>query len=230
MPRGTEIPAIRLADIRCAIDYISSHPQVDENRIGAVGICAGGGYAICAAQSDHRIRAVAGVSPVDIGGLTRRDIPFEERMKLLDEIGRQRTREFKGEPVRYGTFAPESPETITDATPTLYREAYDYYRTPRGGHPNSTNRFPFTNMASWMAFHAFTHIDTISPRPLLLIAGSKADTIEFSEKAFCKAQDPKELFRIPHATHVDLYDKPEYVTPAVARLAAFFRDALGKSA
>lgn len=229
-PRWIEIPATRVEDISKAIDYLSTLPEVDENRIGALGICAGGGYAINAAQIDLRIKAVAGVSVFDLGRARREGvggtISYEERMKRLEEVGRQRTREARGEAVRLVPVVADTAEQLTDNMPRLYREGYEYYRTPRAQHPNSPNRYLFTSLGMQMAFFPFQQVDTISPRPLLMIAGSEADTRYFSEDAYEKAKEPKELFVIPGASHIDLYDKPQYVTPAVEKLKEFFSKAL----
>ena len=117
-PRLMEVPAQRLDDISCAIDFLTQHPQVDPERIGSLGICAGGGYALCHAQNEQ--------------------------------------------------------------------------------------------------------LDTISPRPLLVIAGSRADFLFWSQQVHEKAKEPKELFVVNGATHIDLYDRPLFVTPAVEKLTAFF--------
>jgi hypothetical protein len=229
-PRLIEIPATRVEDVRCAVDYLSNLPQVDENRIGALGICTGGAYALNAAQTELRIKAVAGVSVFDLGRARREGvggtISYEERMKRLEEVGKQRTREARGEPARLIPVVPDTPDQFTDNTPKLYRDGYEYYRTPRAQHPNSPNRYMFTSLGLQMAFFPFEQIETISPRPILVIAGSEADTLYFSKDAYEKAKEPKELFVIPGASHIDLYDKPQYVTPAVAKLKEFFGKAL----
>lgn len=223
-PRFMENPTDRVEDIRSAVDYLSNHPQVDENRIGALGICAGGGYTISAAQTDFRIKAVAGVSTYDVGAASREGLgtsaalSYEDRMKILQEVGKQRTREARGENVRIDKLIPDP----DDKTLPFLREAYDYYCTPRGQHPNATGNFRFTSTGLLMAFFPFEQIETISPRPLLLIAGSEAETLYFSQNAYEKAKDPKELFILPGASHFDMYDKPQYVTPAVEKLAEFF--------
>jgi fermentation-respiration switch protein FrsA (DUF1100 family) len=230
-PRLYEVPGDRVEDIRCGVDYLSIHAQVDEHRIGAVGICAGGGYTVNAAQTEYRIKAVATVSAFDVGSARREGVPrglitYEQRVQRLKEIGAQRTREARGEPLRFINFVPTSVAEITSATPQLYREGYDYYCTPRARHPNAPGKYVFTSLGLQMAFFPFEQVETISPRPLLMIAGSQADTRYFSEEAIAKANDPKELFVIPGATHIDLYDKPQFVTPAVAKLADFFVKAL----
>lgn len=225
-PRYLEDPASRVEDIRCAVDYLSNHSLVDESRIGALGICGSGGYVVNAAQTEYRIKAVAGLSSVDLGGLFRDGFQgvttLEERQIMLEEVAKQRTKEAGGEPIRLIPIVPDSQDELNDDTPTLYREAYEYYRTPRAQHPNSSNRMVFTSIDRIMAYSSYDQVDTISPRPLLLIAGSEADSLYFSEEAFKKAKEPKELFTIPGATHIDMYDKSEYVNPATQKLVDFF--------
>ena len=119
-------------------------------------------------------------------------------------------------------FVPASAEEITEDTPELYREGYDYYCTSRAQHPNSPGRYVFTSLDKQMAFDAFAHVESISPRPLLMIAGSHADTRYFSEEAVARAREPKEVFVIDGATHIDLYDKPEFVPQVVAKLTDFY--------
>lgn len=225
-PRNKEVPATRIEDISRAIDYLSTLPQVDINNIGVLGICAGGGYALNAAQIDSRIKAVATVSMFDLGDARRegvdKSITFEQRMQRVQQMAEQRTKEARGEVVRYVPIVPESPAQFTDKTLTLYREGYEYYRTPRGQHPNADNRQVFTAGLAQLAFYPLAHMEVISPRPVLLIAGERADTRFYSQIAYDKAKDPRELFIVSGATHIDMYDKPQFVTPAVARLKVFF--------
>jgi hypothetical protein len=228
-PRLMEVPAQRLDDISCAIDFLVQQPQVDPNRIASLGICAGGSYALCNAQTELRIKAVAAVSTFNLGE-ARRDgmgtISFDERMKRLANASAARSREVRGEPVQTVPVVPDSPANFTESTPQLYREGYEYYRTARGQHPNSPNRYVFSSLPLQMAFFPFNQLEMISPRPLLLIAGSKADTLFWSKDVMEKAREPKELFIVEGATHIDMYDKPQYVTPAVAKLKEFFDKAL----
>ena len=229
-PRNKEVPATRIEDISCALDYLSILPQVDVNNIGVLGICAGGGYALNAAQIDSRIKAVATVSLFDIGDARRegvdKSVTLEQRMQRVRQMTEQRTREARGEPVKYVAIVPESPAQFTDKTLTLYREGYEYYRTARGQHPNADNRQVFIAGLAQLAFYPVAHMDVISPRPVLLIAGEKADTRFYSQIAYDKAKDPRELFVVPGATHMDLYDKPQFVSPAVGKLKAFFESKL----
>ena len=224
-PRLMEVPAQRLDDISCAIDYLVQQPQVDPDRIGSLGICAGGGYAMCNATTELRVKAVATVSMFNLGDARRRAmgrLSYEERMKRLKDAGEQRSKEARGEPVRLVQVSPDSPAEFTESTPVLYREGYEYYMTPRGKHPNSPNRYMFSSLPLQMAFFPFDQVETISPRPILMVVGGKADTKFWSDEVYAKAREPKELFIVDGATHIDMYDKPQFVAPAVAKLKEFF--------
>ncbi|WET76245.1 alpha/beta hydrolase [Amycolatopsis sp. QT-25] len=229
LPRGLENPFQRAEDVRAAVTYLTTRDDIDPARIGALGICASGGYVPFAAQTDHRIKAVATVSAVDIRsllveGLGRIQGP-EVLQAMLDQAGALRTAEARGEAPAVQNWAPESPEGLEEA-PTLYREAQDYYRTPRGRHTNSTNEWALRSIDQIAQYDSYAMIKLIAPRPLLMIIGSDADTGYFSREAIEKADEPKELFVIDGATHVALYDQDEHVTPAVTKLTGFFGEHL----
>ncbi|SEW36986.1 hypothetical protein SAMN04488122_2456 [Chitinophaga arvensicola] len=224
-PRFLEDPAIRVEDFRAATDYLSIHTSVDPERIGVLGICAGGGFAIKAAETEHRLKAVATVSMVDLGQLRREGLAGvlkPQMQQRLDAVAQQRTREANGEPIRYVNYVFNTPDEIPAGATGMYKEGYDYYRTPRGQHPNSQNKYVFTSLDKLMNFTALDHVEMIAPRPLLLIAGKNADSRYFSDKAYASAGGPKELFEVTGASHIDLYDRPAYVSQAVARLSEFF--------
>ncbi|MDA2809952.1 alpha/beta hydrolase [Nocardiopsis sp. RSe5-2] len=228
-PRNMEDPAHRVRDIRSAVTYLSNHRHVDADRIGTLGVCAGGGYTIDEAQTDLRVRAVATVAAYDMGAAAREGIDgapvsYEQRMAQLEEIGEQLTREAGGDPL-VEQLVP-GPDQQTDDTPSFFREAADYYLTDRGGHPRAENRYVVTSVGLHMAYFPFAQIETISPRPLLLIAGENAETLRFSRTAYKAAKEPKELMTVPGASHFDLYDRPQYVEPAVERMAEFFAEHL----
>jgi fermentation-respiration switch protein FrsA (DUF1100 family) len=194
--------------------------------MGVFGICAGGGYAISVAQTERRFKAVATVSAAPMGEGSRaflgHEVPTVEWIRALEGAAQQRTAEARGgEPV-YAPFVPETAEEITDATPDLLREGYDYYRTPRGAHPNSKGRFLLSSLDRMYAFSAFDQIPQLLTQPLLLIAGSGADTKVFSDQAYELSRGPKELFVVDGATHIAMYDVPEYVDQAIAKMVEFF--------
>lgn len=225
-PRDLEDPANRVQDIRSAVGYLSSLAQVDAGRIGTLGICAGGGYTLHEAQTDLRVKAVAGVVAYDIGDATRTGIQgspvsAEDRQNLLQSVAEQLNKEAAGAPLLVQQLLP-SRDDVDASTPNFVREATEYYLTPRGAHPNASNRFVVTSPGLHMAYYPLEHMDLVSPRPVLLIAGERAETLKFSQQAYEQAQQPKELLVIPGASHFDLYDKPQYVTPAVEKLAEFF--------
>lgn len=226
-PRYIESPESRVEDFSAAVDFLSNHKNVNPQAIGVIGICGGGGYSVSAAQIDHRIKAVATISMYDMGRARRQGlgdvITYEQRMKTLDEVGEQRIKEFKGEPRRDITVIPMK---LSENDNENTREFFDYYRTPRGGHPNSTTSYSYTSLAPMMNFFPFVQIETISPRPLLFIVGERAVSAYFSEDAYSKAVEPKELFVVPGATHVDLYDRPEYQAISLPKLDSFFKEYL----
>jgi uncharacterized protein len=231
-PRLMEVPAQRLDDISCAIDFFVKHPRIDPERIGSLGICAGGSYALCHAATELRVKAVAAVSTFNLGEARREGmgtISYEERKKRLKAASEARSREVRGEAAQMITVVPNSPADFTEKTPVLYREGYDYYRTPRAQHPNSPGKYMYSSLPQQIAFFPFEQLDTISPRPLLVIAGSKADTLFWSQDVIKKAKEPKELYIVDGATHIDMYDRPQFVTPAVAKLTEFFGQYLARA-
>lgn len=194
-PRFIEDPSVRVQDFSAVADFLSLHASVDATKIGVLGICAGGGFAIKAAQTEHRIKAVATVSMVDLGQLRREGLGGvlkPQMQQRLDEVAKQRTKEANGEPVRYVNYVFNSREEVPANASGMYLEGYDYYRTPRGQHPNSQNKYVFTSLDKLMNFTALDHVEMISARPLLLIVGSKADSYYFSDEAFARAAEPKE--------------------------------------
>lgn len=226
LPRYLEDPTSRVEDIRSAVDYLVTLDFVDENKIAAMGICAGGGYTMSAIQSEARIKAAAGISTWDVGDSARNGFPGVNipnfMQKLLAEVARARTQEARGGEAQYWNYVPKSEADIDENTSDIQREAYEYYRTDRCSYPTSVNKYLVSSNDKLAAWDAFAHIDTVSPRPLLFIVGSRADTLYFTKDGYSRAKEPKEIFTIEGASHVDLYDKPEFVGQVAAKLAEFF--------
>lgn len=225
-PRYVEDPASRVEDVRSAVDYLTTLPFVDKDNIGVLGICAGGGYAFNAAETEMRIKAVATVSAFDLGRARRQglgdSIPEDQQKQKLQTVADQRTREVNGKAYKYVEYVPDSKREIPANASAMYKEGYEYYKTSRGAHPRAVNKYLFTSLDKQMAFTAFDRPESISPRAVLFIVGGNAETAYFSKEAYDKAKDPKEYFVIPNASHVALYDQTEYVAPAVEKLAEFY--------
>ncbi len=226
IPRYLEDPTSRVEDIRSAVDYLTTLNYVDKDKIGAMGICAGGGYTMNAIQTEARIKAAAGISTWDVGDSAKNGFPgvnIENFMqKLLKEVAEARTKEANGEEALYWNYVPKSETEINENTSIIQKEAYEYYRTDRCAYPTSVNKYLVSSNDKLAAWDAFSHIDTVAPRPILFIVGSEADTLYFTNTGYKKAKEPKEIFTIQGATHVDLYDKPKFVNQAVTKLVDFF--------
>lgn len=225
-PANLVAPDVYTEDFNAAVDYLRTQPFVDGEQIGALGICGSGSFVISAAKIDPRIKAVATVSMYDMGGVNRnglgRTTTPEQRQAILERAAAQRDIEFRGgEPVYIGG----TPEVLTDQSTPIDREFYDFYRTARGNSPDTTTQPTLTSNVRFMNFYPFEGIETISPRPMLFIAGEQAHSREFSEEAYQLAAEPKQLVIIPGAGHVDLYDRVDVIP--FETLTTFFRDSLG---
>lgn len=225
-PRYREDPAARVEDIRGAVDYLTTLPYGGENRIGVLGICAGGGYAVSAAMTERRIKAVGTTVPVNAGRENRAG-GSEPTIATLEMIANQRTAEARGaEPM----IIPWIPDEQKDAEDIDLREAYDYYRTARGYHTNWQNKMRFISMDGVMAFDAFYLVEMLLTQPLQIVVGSQPgafgsnkDGHELYERA---ASTDKDLMTLEGASHFDLYDKTEYVDKAIEKFVLFYSTSL----
>jgi uncharacterized protein len=225
-PRGLEDPAHRVEDFKAAVSFLTTRHEVDPDRIGTLGICASGGYTLTATASDHRIKAVATVSGVDVARQFRDGADGAQDpavfQAMLDAAGAARTAEARGEGVETFPIFPDTAEQARAAGGQHGFEGFEYYCTPRAQHPRSAKSLTWTSVDHMAFFDAFRFVGLIAPRPILLIAGREAVTSWMSVEAFQNALGPKELHWIDGASHVDLYDKDQYVTPAIAKLTEFF--------
>ena len=161
MPRFVDDPMKRVGDIYSAVDYLTSLPYVDAERIGALGVCAGSGTTVKAAMTERRIKAVATVSAVDVGAATRKGwdgkAPKSEQIATLEAVAKQRTAEAAGAAPVYVNYVPRVGDTTA---PRDLQEAADYYLTPRGQHPNSTNQMLMTSVSHLVSFTGFERAET----------------------------------------------------------------------
>ena len=224
-PRNMDKPASRIEDIHGMADFISRYPGVDAARLGLLGICGGGGYSLAAAQTDKRFKAIATLSLFNSGRVRRNgfaDSQMDSIQKRLKEASVARAQEAAGGEVLYSGDADLTDEQIAILPFELYRQGYEYYWKTHA-HPNSTFKYTTSSLLDLMRFDATDQVELID-QPLLMIAGSKADSLYMTEDAFAKATGTKdkELFMIEGATHIETYWVPKYVNAAMGKLVPFF--------
>ncbi|MGA4239426.1 alpha/beta hydrolase [Ralstonia pseudosolanacearum] len=227
-PRNAVSPDIYAEDFSAAVDFLGTRPFVDRERIGVLGICGSGSFVISAAKIDPRMKAIATVSMYDMGAANRNalhhSLPLEQRKAIIAQAAAQRYVEFTGGETQYTSGTVHE---LTADTDPIQREFFDFYRTPRGEYtpkgssPKQTTHPTLTSNVKFMNFYPFNDIETISPRPVLFITGDQAHSKEFSEEAYRLAAEPKELFIVRGAGHVDLYDRVSLIP--FDKLTAFFR-------
>lgn len=225
LPRNVDKPVFRIEDIRGMADYITRYAGADTNRLGVLGICGGGGYTLKAAQTDKRFKAVATLSMFNSGVVRRNGFmnsQFATIQERLNQAFEARTLEASTGEVRYAADTKITDEMADKMPFDLYREGHYYYNRTHA-HPNSMFRYTMSSLIDLMAFDASTNMELIS-QPLLMMAGSKADSYYMTDAAFNRATGTKnkELFLIPGATHIQTYYVPEYVESAVKKLNEFF--------
>jgi fermentation-respiration switch protein FrsA (DUF1100 family) len=226
-PRNLVSPDLYAEAFSAAVDYLGTQAFVDRDRIGAIGICGSGSFVISAAKIDPRMKAIATVSMYDMGAANRDALrhsqTVEQRKAIIAEAAEQRYAEFTGSEKKYTSGTVH--ELNADTHP-IQREFYDFYRTargeftPKGSSPKLTTHPTLTSNVKFMNFYPFNDIETISPRPMLFITGDQAHSREFSEDAYKRAAEPKELVYVPGAGHVDLYDRVNLIP--WDKLEAFF--------
>ena len=227
-PRNAVAPELYAETFSAAVDYLGTGPFADREKIGSIGICGSGSFAISAAKIDPRLKAVATISMYDMGAANRNglnhSLTLAQRKQIIADAAEQRYVEFQGGATKYTSGTVHE---ITEKSNPIEREFYDFYRTPRGeftpagSSPLLTTHPTLSSNTKFMNFYPFNDIETISPRPLLFITGDQAHSKEFSEDAYKRAAEPKELYYVAGAGHVDLYDRVELIP--FDKLESFFK-------
>lgn len=230
-PRNGVLPDLYSESFSAATDFLGTRPFIDRNRIGVIGICGSGSFAISAAKIDPRLKAIATVSMYDIGAASRNglkhSLTLTQRKQIIAEAAEQRYLEFSGGETKYTSG---SVHELTANSNPIEREFYEFYRTSRGeftpqeANPSTTTHPTLTGNVKFMNFYPFTDIETISPRAMLFITGETAHSREFSEAAYRLAGEPKELHIVSGAGHVDLYDRVSLIP--FDKLESFFKEYL----
>ena len=230
-PRYAVLPDVYSEDFSAAVDFLGTRPFINRERIGVIGICGSGSFAISAAKIDPRLKAVATISMYDMGAANRNGLKnaltLEQRKQIIAEAAEQRYVEFLDGEVKYTSGTVHE---LTENSSPIEREFYEYYRTPRGevtpegATPLTTTHPTLTSNVKFMNFYPFNDMETISPRPMLFVAGENAHSREFSEDAYKRAAEPKELYIVPGAGHVDLYDRTSLIP--FDKLDSFFKENL----
>ncbi len=232
-PRFVEDPVQAVEDFRHVTDYLTTLPYVDEDRIGVLGICGGGGYAINATMTERRIKALGTITGANYGRLMRGNFSAMNPIAALEAMAKQRTAEMRGEAVKVDDLLPPSVEVAKQAgvTDIDVLEATDYYRTQRGQKPHGLNRSVPSHQAAAVGWDAFHLAEVLLTQPMCIVVGDKPgafgayrDGAEIVERA---ASKEKELVVAEGWSHYDLYDQPEPVKIALDKLIPFYRKHLG---
>ena len=234
-PRWIEDPTQRVEDISRVIDYAVTLPYVDAERIGVLGICGGGGYAVNATLTEKRIKAVVSITGVNIGRLFREGFSGYDPLGALNAMAAQRTREARGGELQVNELLPASPQEATahGLTERDIFEATDYYKTARGQQPGGATRMLFSHAQKTLAWDAFAFTEVLLTQPVMVVVGEKVgafgayrDGMEVYGRATASAH--RELVSLADFSHYELYDKPEAVRAAMDKVLPFLAAHLGE--
>lgn len=226
MPRYTSFSEMYVEDFSAGVDYLGLLEYVDRNRIGAIGICGSGGFVIGAAAQDTRIKAVATTAMYDITGMGT-TMTGDARKRMLAGVCEQRwTDAANGDAAVNVQYSAESPwDELPDGMDDLNAEWNTFYSLKRGWHPNAYANVTSTSFLSLMSYSVLTHMQDISPRPILFITGDIAHSRNMSEDFYEQAAEPKELYIAEgDVMHIDLYDDIDKIP--FDKLESFFKENL----
>ena len=211
-PRHVSSPDIFVENFSAAVDYLGLQPFVDREKIGVIGICGSGGFALSAAQCDVRIKAVATLSMYDMNVASRLGMDEKTVQAIKAQMARQRWVDAENGYPEYVPFFPEQPmDVVPPELEEPNAEWFRFYALKRGHHPNARGGFTTTSNLAMMNFPLLDYIKEISPRPILFVMGDRAHSRFFSENAYAAANEPKELYTVADAEHIDLYDRVDRI-------------------
>ncbi|ENM5890636.1 alpha/beta hydrolase [Vibrio mimicus] len=227
-PRYVEDPSQRVEDISRVIDYAVTLPYVDENRIGGLGICGGGGYIINSALTEKRLKAVVGITPVNLGRLFREGFSMYDPIANLEAMAAQRTAEARGSELQINALLPPSVEFAKEngLTERDVFEATEYYKTPRGQTEGGATRMLFSHAQKTLSWDAFALAETLLTQPVMAVVGQKIGAFgayRDGQEIYGRSVQSKDrqLVNLENWSHYELYDHPEAVSMAMDKVSAF---------
>lgn len=225
-PRNVSSAELFTESFLAGVDFLGVKiPFVDREKIGVIGICGSGGFALSAAQIDPRIKAVATASMYDMSVASRMMQTPKQIQEVKEKLAQQRWIDFENGKPEYIPSFPEVPyEKVSEGVEEPAAEWLRFYAVKRGHHPNARGGFTTTSATSMMNYRLLDFIDEISPRPILFIYGDRAHSKFFSDEAYKKAKEPKEIYVVKDAEHIDLYDRVDRIP--FDKLDDFFKKAL----
>ena len=229
-PRNVASPDINTEDFSAAVDYLSNNKNVNPDRIGILGICGFGGFAINAAAIDTRIKATTAITMYDMTRVSAKgyndSVDENARYEMKQNLNKQRTEDYKK-----GTYAKADglPEKLTGNEPQFVKDYWDYYKTKRGFHKRSINSNGNWNTTSSLSLinQPILQYSSEIRTPVLVVHGENAHSRYFGEDAFKKLKgDNKELLIVKGANHVDLYDGGDKNAIPFDKIESFYKENL----
>ncbi|EJS0369192.1 alpha/beta hydrolase [Vibrio alginolyticus] len=228
LPRYVEDPSQRVEDISRVIDYAVTLPYVDENRIGGLGICGGGGYMINSALTEKRLKAVVGITPVNLGRLFREGFSMYDPIANLEAMAAQRTAEARGSELKIDELLPPNIEFAKEngLTERDVFEATEYYKTSRGQTEGGATRMLFSHAQKTLSWDAFAFAETLLTQPVMAVVGQKVGAFgayRDGQAIYGRSVQSKDrqLVNLENWSHYELYDHPEAVSMAMDKVSAF---------